>query len=415
MNLLGLLKNSITPELVSKAANLIGEDSNSTSSALTSVLPVLMGGLATKASTQSGASSLLGLINSGGHDGGILDNLGGLLGGGNASSGLMSAGSGIVSSIFGDKVGGIVSLLSGFLGMKGSSVTSLMSLAAPMVMGIVGKQVKTNGLDAGGLMSLFSGQKDAIASAMPAGLSDKMGGLLGFASSASGAASKVTNAIEETSEGGLPKWLLPVIIGLGAIGGLLYFMKGCNSKTPDTGAVTEMIDSTSTAVGESVDSLATATVEGAKKMFNVSLPDGVTFDVPEGSLEDQIVKFIQDDKAAIDKSKWFNFDRLLFETGKSTLTAESNEQIDKTVSILKAFPKVKIKIGGYTDNVGNSASNQKLSADRAATVMNAIVAGGIDKARLTSEGYGDQHPVGDNTTEEGRAQNRRIAISVREK
>ncbi len=412
MNLLGLLKNSLTPELVSKAANLIGEDTGATSSALTSILPTLLGGLASKASSQSGASGLLGLINDGGHDGGIMDNLGSLLGGGNASSGLMSAGTGIVNSIFGDKVGGIVSLLSGFLGMKGSSVTSLMSIAAPMIMGVVGKQVKTNGLDASGLMSLFSSQKDSISSALPSGLSDKMGGLLGFASSASGAASKVTNAIEETAESGLPKWLLPLIIGLAAIGGLLYFMKGCNNTA---GVVSDKVDSTTAVIGESVDSLATATVDGAKKMFNVSLPDGVTFDVPEGSLEDQIVKFIQDDKAAIDKAKWFNFDRLLFETGKSTLTAESNEQIEKTVSILKAFPKVKIKIGGYTDNVGNPAANQKLSADRASTVLNAIVAGGIDKGRLTSEGYGEQHPVGDNATEEGKTQNRRIAISVREK
>ena len=57
----------------------------------------------------------------------------------------------------------------------------------------------------------------------------------------------------------------------------------------------------------------------------------------------------------------------------------------------------------------------KLSAERATVVMDAIVAGGIDKSRLESEGYGDKNPTSTNDTEEGKAMNRRIAISVREK
>ena len=147
----------------------------------------------------------------------------------------------------------------------------------------------------------------------------------------------------------------------------------------------------------------------------LKLPDGSEIEVPEGSLEDQIVKFIQDDSQKVDKKTWFDFDRLLFDTGKSTLKAESQEQIDKTIAILKAFPKVKIKIGGYTDNVGDAKSNMKLSADRATVVMDAIVAGGIDESRLESKSYGDKNPTSTNDTEEGKAMNRRIAIGVREK
>ncbi len=66
----------------------------------------------------------------------------------------------------------------------------------------------------------------------------------------------------------------------------------------------------------------------------------------------------------------------------STLKIESQEQIDKAITILKAFRKVKIKMGGYTDHVGDAKSNIKLSADRATIIMNAIMAGGIDKSRL---------------------------------
>jgi outer membrane protein OmpA-like peptidoglycan-associated protein len=82
------------------------------------------------------------------------------------------------------------------------------------------------------------------------------------------------------------------------------------------------------------------------------------------------------------------------------------------VAILKAYPAVKVKIGGYTDNVGAPAANLRLSQERADAVKQAIVHDGVGANRIVAEGYGEQHPVADNTTEGGRAQNRRIALRV---
>jgi OmpA-OmpF porin, OOP family len=437
MNLLALLKDNLTPEMISKAANLVGEDHASTATAMSGILPAVLGSVVGKASTADGASSVMSMITGGGHDGGMLDNLGSMLGGGTSTDSMLSGGSGILSSLLGDKVGGIASLIGNFAGIKSGSASSLMSMAAPMIMGLIGKQVSSNGLNASGLMSMLAGQKDNIAAAMPAGLGDKLGGLLGMGSMFSGAStmmsgmandatktvSSATNYASDKVEdaaGGLPKWLLPLLIGAAVIAGLLYFMKGCGNKTAD--AVTSTLDSVATTATAGMDSMASSAgsaissaTDAMKKLFKLKLPDGSEIEVPEGSLEDQIVKFIQDDNQKIDKKVWFNFDRLLFDTGKSSLKAESQEQIQKTVAILKAFPKVKIKIGGYTDNVGKAVSNMKLSAERATVVMDALMAGGIDKSRLESEGYGDKNPVASNDTDEGKAKNRRIAISVREK
>jgi OmpA-OmpF porin, OOP family len=436
MNLLALLKDNLTPEMISKAANFVGEDHASTATAMSGILPAVLGSVMGKASTADGASNVMSMITGGGHDGGMFDNLGSMLSGGSSTDSMLSGGSGILSSLLGDKVGAIASVIGNFAGIKSGSASSLMSMAAPMVMGLIGKQVSSNGLNASGLMSMLAGQKDHVAAAMPAGLGDKLGGLLGMGSMFSGASSMMSGMANDASKtvssatnyatekiedagGGLPKWLLPLLIGAAVIAGLLYFMKGCN-KTPE--AVTSTIDSISTGMSAGMDSMASSAssavssaTDAVKKLFKLKLPDGSEIEVPEGSLEDQIVKFIQDDNQKIDKKVWFNFDRLLFDTGKSTLKAESQEQIQKTVAILKAFPKVKIKIGGYTDNVGNAASNMKLSSDRAVIVMDALIAGGIDKSRLESEGYGDKNPVASNDTDEGKAQNRRIAISVREK
>ena len=435
MNLLDVIKNYLTPDLISQVSKLIGEDNEKTSKALKSVLPVVLGGLATKTSEPIGAGQLVTLLQNGGHDGSLLTNLSESLSSNESSSGILEAGSGIISSLFGTKGGTIASAISTVSGVKSTSATSLMNLVAPIVMGAVGKEATAHGgLTASGLTSLLASQKDSILAALPAGLGILLGSSSGLGSLTGVSSGFGGNEDGNKSGGGFPKWLLPVLIGLGIIGFALYMTKGCGNKVKDEAMAT--IDSTANLAGSTVngamgavDSAANA-VEGAasgvasaagtavdavKKMFKLKLPNGSEIEVPEGSLEDQIVKFIQDKDKAVDKTLWFNFDRLLFDTGKTTLKPASMEQVEKTIAILNAFPSVKIKIGGYTDNKGDAKANMKLSADRANVVMNALVKGGIDKTRLAAEGYGDQHPVASNDTEEGRSQNRRIAIRVTEK
>ncbi len=122
-----------------------------------------------------------------------------------------------------------------------------------------------------------------------------------------------------------------------------------------------------------------------------------------------------DPSKGIDTITWFNFDRLLFETGSAQLKPESREQLRNVGEIMKAYAKVKVKIGGYTDNTGDPAANLKLSQDRATNVMNELVVLGVASDRLSAEGYGEQNPVADNSTDAGRQQNRRIALRVTEK
>jgi outer membrane protein OmpA-like peptidoglycan-associated protein len=153
-------------------------------------------------------------------------------------------------------------------------------------------------------------------------------------------------------------------------------------------------------------------VPAVANLFKLNLPDGTVLNVPENGIENQLVKFITDSSRPVDDTTWFNFDRLLFDTGSATLQPASQEQLNNIAAILKAYPNVHVKIGGYTDNVGDAAANLNLSKARAQSVMNAIVAAGIDPSRLEAQGYGEDHPVADNSTPEGRAQNRRIALRV---
>ena len=122
-----------------------------------------------------------------------------------------------------------------------------------------------------------------------------------------------------------------------------------------------------------------------------------------------MVRFIESD-AQVDKTTWFSLDRLFFETGKNTLKPESQKQLQNIADIMKAYPTINLKLGGYTDNTGSEETNNKLSQERAEAAMQELINLGVDAARVEAEGYGPQHPIASNDTPEGRAQNRRIDV-----
>lgn len=150
-------------------------------------------------------------------------------------------------------------------------------------------------------------------------------------------------------------------------------------------------------------------------LTKLALAGGGDIEASGTGVESQLLAFITDAAAPIDKTKWFDFDRLNFETGSAKLTADSKAQVDNMAAILKAYPAVKIKIGGYTDNTGKPENNLALSDSRAKAVSETLVGLGIAADRLEAEGYGDQFAIADNATPEGRAKNRRISVSVRAK
>lgn len=124
------------------------------------------------------------------------------------------------------------------------------------------------------------------------------------------------------------------------------------------------------------------------------------------------MKFLDDGPAAVDGAAWFDFDRLLFASGKATLQSASQEQLINIAAILNAYPQVRIRIGGYTDNTGDPGANLRLSEERANNVMDELVKLGIDPARMSARGYGEHDPIADNSTEDGRQKNRRISLRV---
>jgi outer membrane protein OmpA-like peptidoglycan-associated protein len=99
-----------------------------------------------------------------------------------------------------------------------------------------------------------------------------------------------------------------------------------------------------------------------------------------------------------------------FDTGTSTIKPESQPILDQIVVLLKENTGLKLRIEGHTDNVGDPKSNKELSNARANAVQSAIVKAGISSTRLSAVGHGQEKPVADNRTEEGKAKNRRVEL-----
>jgi len=106
---------------------------------------------------------------------------------------------------------------------------------------------------------------------------------------------------------------------------------------------------------------------------------------------------------------------VLFDTDSAMLRGDSRATLDKVAVVLKDFPKTAVVVEGFTDSTGSEEHNQELSQRRAAAVLGDFVNSGVDASRLTAIGYGENHPVGDNGTVEGRQQNRRVAVLIKGK
>ena len=154
--LLDLLNSPMGKQLISGVAGQTGQPENKTADVLSMAMPLLLGAMKKNVSSPQGAEGLMSALSSK-HDGSILDNLGGLFGGGVDDS-VMNDGAGILGHVFGGKQPQVENALSQKSGMDAGSIASILKIAAPIVMGFLGKQkAQSNVSDASGLNSMLGG------------------------------------------------------------------------------------------------------------------------------------------------------------------------------------------------------------------------------------------------------------------
>ena len=307
-----------------------------------------------------------------------------------ANSSLIAGGERFLSSLFGGGHGAILNSISRETGLRAAATSTVMALGAQSVLSYIGSRVRDEGWSATGLSGFLQREASNFRSFLPAGFNAAFPtepppfGVRTAGPPISRAAAETMYAEPARKARSMWLWLLPLLVILLVILWLAFRPRTVG--LPNLGSP-----------------------------VTISLPDGATLSVPENGVEGRLLAFIRDPNRAPDSTTWFDFDRLLFDSGSATLQPRSEDQLRNIAAILKAFPNVHMRIGGYTDNTGSADQNLKLSNDRANNVMAELVRLGVAPDRLDARGYGEEHPVADNSTEQGRAQNRRISMLVTQK
>lgn len=392
-NLLDLLSNAVSPDIVQGLSRSVGESDSAVRSGVSALLPALLGGLANKSSTPSGAGSVLSMLTGANVDSGLLGTMGNLLGGGQTGS-LIQLGTSLLSGLFGsDKVAGLGSALATVSGMKSSSAGSLASLIVPLAFAALKRFIGDSRLDASGLASVLGSQRDNLSgkldprltsalglgapASLLAGLSAGVTGAAGAAAStvrtgATTAAHADATAVTSTAaaaSGGIGRWL-PWIIGAAVLAFLLPQLKNCGT--------TE----------------------------KVAAPSAPAVVAPAPAPAAAPASPVAAATSAMSDMKWPA--KVYFDTGKAMTNADGEAAIKAVATALAGSAAMKVAITGYTDKTGNADANAKLAKDRAMGVRDALKAAGVAEDRIAM-----QPPVFVEASQDGKdTEARRVDISV---
>ncbi|HEV3222212.1 MAG TPA: OmpA family protein [Puia sp.] len=398
-NLIESVKEILSGDMANRMAGILGESPANVQQAIQGIIPAILAGLLLK--TDSGdVQDTLNLATAAARID-IPFNLNSLAGGAVNSKGMD-----FLKNIFGEKTSLLSDAIADYAGISSQSASSLLSTAAPAALGVLGNHILSSNMNASGLRSFLNSQKKKVLNVLPTGIF--LNGIIGI-EDLSGIAEKFSGPeVPERKGKSVSKWVIPITLILIAGIAVWYFM---NKQIPSGNSAQPVMDT----VIPSKDTIKPA-LEPENK-FIVKLPDGVLLVARKGGIEDQLVIFFTDPKSKASRRFPFNFDQMNFNSGTADITNESMVQIQNLASILKAFPKAKIKIGGFNEKGGDSIANKLLSESRANAVATAIKAAGANSNQIAGvEGFGSdfaKYPA--DAADSLREKDQRISISVRSK
>jgi OmpA-OmpF porin, OOP family len=383
------LLNMLDERTVNTVAQALGQPAESVSRAMAPSIAALLSGVASKSADPEALRRILEIVPS--TSGVSWSQIASSCSDPNSS--LMAGGKRVLAALFGSGEQSVMNGISRESGLSSGAVSTLLTMAAPVVIGYLNRQVRSGAMTTASIGNLLQREGATIRNALPSGLSEMF---WPGATTARTVSPVVAQAVQKESSMG---WLaVPAIAALGL--GLLWFYTHRNRPS------TEELTSAPTGAASRLEA-------PTAPNMTCKLPADVT--IPDGGVEASLLAFVQNPEANLAANTSFTLDKLRFDTGSATLRPESRAQLNTVAAILSHCPTVHLKIAGYTDNVGAAAPNLRLSRDRAQSVVAQLVSMGISADRLTAEGYGEEFPIANNSSSDGRAHNRRIAMTVTQK
>lgn len=401
--LLDHLRSVFTPSAVSELARSLSESTASTQKALDGLLPTLTAGVINRASEPQGATQLDQLLRETpfAQD----PTMSQLVTTANHRQKAAESGNALIKQLFADHPNRLAEATAGQSGVTLGSAITLTGLVMSVLMGYLHRLVTTQGLTSSALTALLLGEREAVQSAIPAGYVGLLGGLAGLAGVTGNRPLRtepVPPALTEDRSAGVA-WL-PWLLGLLILLALLFFLlRGCNQEK-SVSTVESTTGSASDTIASDLDG------NGPPVRVGIDLPGGRQLSVVEHSFNDSLARYLAGKNSQT--PRMFTFDNLTFDTDSARITEQARPEVDALIQIMQAYPNLQIRIEGNTDSTGDDAINDPLSGERADTVRQALIQGGIASSRVTTRERGDRKPVASNQTAAGRQMNRRIDVVI---
>ena len=369
---------------ISGIASHLGESESSVSRALELSAATIFDGMAAKSQDPGALRRVLDLLPG---------NLGEALwshlvdGLSSTASPLIAAGNRILLELFGSSDTTIAGALGSQADLTPGKASTLLVIAAPMVMSFLKKKMRDEGMSVSSLASLLQRESSNIRSMLRAETAEQ----LRPRTMAASASPMIAQAVKR--ERSSPH-CLPAL-------GIMVVSLGCLwLRTHADKPVSMLIGTSERMVNE-------APCFSKLMVANLHLPDDPG--------ESRFLAFVRDPRATVDANTWFDFDRLEFNSGSAILRPESGQQLDDIAAVMSACPRVRIKIARRTHRAYSAEANLKLCQARAESVKAALESRGISPDRIAMQGFGEQNPTSENSTMAGRAQNWRVSLQVIQK
>ena len=427
-NLFNVLDHEVSDDVIGKIGAYLNEPPARTKDGLAKAIPAILCALHQKTATTAGQNDVFGMLQRGGFDARPRDNLATIASSPGGLADLAKVGGPLLATLFGARQSPLIDWLASAAGLGKSAATSLLALAVPMVLSVTGRLTASTGtFDVASVTRLIKDQGVALGSASPAGLAQALG-----VSQCGEAPVRVQPA---AASGGPWWWLLPLLL----LALLFFAWRSCQREPvreavapPATLAPRPAPAVSFSAAPASVKQGECATLTwSSTNASNVSIEPGVGKVDPSGSKQvcpasttqytisvageggSKTAATTVSVTALAPKAIIFS-EAALFEFDKSELKPEGKEKIREYRELAKEelSRANKVIITGYTDNVGAPDYNATLSLKRAEAVRDHLISLGADPTKFQVSGAGEAKPIADNSTEEGRAQNRRVEVLV---
>jgi OOP family OmpA-OmpF porin len=345
MSLLTDLFSTFEKFNLGELAGALGQSNESLSRGMQTAMGTVLGGIASKSGSPDFLQKILGMGSLGAGDLGETNLASAVT---DPNSPLISVGKAILSSLFGGSEGKITQAVGAQTGLPHSMTSSLLAIAAPMVVNFLGHRAQAGGMSPAGLGSLLQRELPAIRSALPPSIGNLLGPLQDEPATA------VLTAAQGATQGStLGRWVLPLL--LAALIPAIWLFHHAQRRAPQPPPI--------------------ETGTANRAISRLEIP---------------------------------------FQPGSMDLQPDAEGQLRDFAGAVATNPNARIMVSGFTDSSGSEAANVRLSQQRADAVKAGLIRMGIPEDRITSKGFGEQNPIGNNDTLGGRVANNRVSVEISE-